>query len=68
MFSGLYDVRIGRGGPLCDFPTYAKWALLKIGIDAKNVRNIEVSVICCYNIFIIVVNLLRNVFLSFFFF
>ncbi|XP_046834813.1 probable methyltransferase-like protein 25 [Vespa crabro] len=39
---GLYDVRIGRGGPLCDFPTYAKWALLKIGIDAKKIPSTEI--------------------------
>lgn len=51
MFLGLYNVRIGRGGPLCDFPTYAKWALLKIGVDSKKVRNKEVLIICHYNTF-----------------
>lgn len=39
---GLYNVRIGRGGPLCDFPTYAKWALLKIGIDSKKIPSTEI--------------------------
>ncbi|KAF7378919.1 hypothetical protein HZH66_015153 [Vespula vulgaris] len=39
---GLYNVRIGRGGPLCDFPTYAKWALLKIGVDSKKIPSTEI--------------------------
>lgn len=38
---GLYNVRIGRGGPLHNFPAYAKWALLKIGIDAAKIPTTE---------------------------
>ncbi|XP_014605164.1 PREDICTED: methyltransferase-like protein 25 isoform X1 [Polistes canadensis] len=39
---GLDNVKIGRGGPLSDFPTYAKWALLKIGIDIKKIPPNEI--------------------------
>lgn len=38
---GLRDVRIGRGGPMYDFPTYAKWALMKIGIDKTKIPSME---------------------------
>nr|XP_050868376.1 probable methyltransferase-like protein 25 isoform X2 [Vespula vulgaris] len=42
IITSLYNVRIGRGGPLCDFPTYAKWALLKIGVDSKKIPSTEI--------------------------
>lgn len=34
---GLYDARIGRGGPVDNFASYARWALLKLGIENEKV-------------------------------
>lgn len=34
---GLYDVRIGRGAPIENFVTYARWALRRIGIDSNEI-------------------------------
>ncbi|XP_015185003.1 PREDICTED: methyltransferase-like protein 25 [Polistes dominula] len=39
---GIDNVKIGRGGPLNDFPTYANWALLKIGVDRKKIPSNEI--------------------------
>ncbi|EZA51381.1 hypothetical protein DMN91_006791 [Ooceraea biroi] len=32
---GHYNAKVGRGGPLNNFPDYAKWALSKIRVDNK---------------------------------
>ncbi|XP_043524434.1 methyltransferase-like protein 25 isoform X3 [Frieseomelitta varia] len=34
---GIYNAKVGRGGPLHDFPSYAQWAFSKIGIDLEKV-------------------------------
>lgn len=34
---GVCPARIGRGGPLNNFSSYAKWALTKIGIEAEKI-------------------------------
>ncbi|KAM0730451.1 putative methyltransferase-like protein 25 [Formica fusca] len=34
---GYYNTKVGSGGPLDNFPDYAKWALSKIGVDNKQI-------------------------------
>ncbi|XP_033213252.1 methyltransferase-like protein 25 isoform X4 [Belonocnema kinseyi] len=34
---GLNDAKVGRGAPLTDFPNYAQWALMKIGIPSEQI-------------------------------
>ncbi|XP_031842771.1 putative methyltransferase-like protein 25 [Nomia melanderi] len=38
---GIYNARVGRGGPLNDFPSYARWALLKIGVQSQEIPSSE---------------------------
>ncbi|XP_033213250.1 methyltransferase-like protein 25 isoform X2 [Belonocnema kinseyi] len=38
---GLNDAKVGRGAPLTDFPNYAQWALMKIGIPSEQIPSIE---------------------------
>lgn len=34
---GIYDARVGRGGPLNDFTSYARWAFSRIGVKPEKV-------------------------------
>lgn len=38
---GIYNAKVGRGGPLHDFPSYAEWAFSKIGIDLEKIPSRE---------------------------
>ncbi|KZC10559.1 Uncharacterized protein C12orf26 like protein [Dufourea novaeangliae] len=38
---GIYNARVGRGGPLHDFPSYARWALLRIGVELEKIPSEE---------------------------
>ncbi|XP_012339766.1 methyltransferase-like protein 25 [Apis florea] len=38
---GIYNAKVGRGGPLHDFPTYALWAFSKIEIDLEKIPSRE---------------------------
>ncbi|XP_076759368.1 putative methyltransferase-like protein 25 [Xylocopa sonorina] len=39
---GIYNARVGRGGPLHDFPSYAQWAFSRIGIGLEKIPSREV--------------------------
>lgn len=34
---GIYNARVGRGGPSHDFPSYAQWAFSRLGVDLEKV-------------------------------
>ncbi|CAK9807444.1 Probable methyltransferase-like protein 25 [Anthophora quadrimaculata] len=38
---GIYNARVGRGGPLHDFPSYAEWAFSRIGIESNKIPSQE---------------------------
>ncbi|KOC59174.1 Uncharacterized protein C12orf26 [Habropoda laboriosa] len=38
---GIYNARVGRGGPLHDFPSYAEWAFSRIGIELEKIPSRE---------------------------
>nr|XP_033324849.1 methyltransferase-like protein 25 [Megalopta genalis] len=38
---GVHNARVGRGGPLHDFPTYALWAFSRIGVDPEKIPPVE---------------------------
>ncbi|XP_076651028.1 putative methyltransferase-like protein 25 [Halictus rubicundus] len=38
---GVYNARVGRGGPLHDFPSYALWAFSKIGVVPEKIPSVE---------------------------
>lgn len=39
---GYYNAKVGRNGPVDNFPNYAKWALSKIGVDNKQIPSTAV--------------------------
>ncbi|XP_043277424.1 methyltransferase-like protein 25 [Venturia canescens] len=38
---GIPNAKIGRGAPTKDFPTYAQWALEKVGVESEKIPSIE---------------------------
>ncbi|XP_050595116.1 probable methyltransferase-like protein 25 [Bombus affinis] len=38
---GIYNARVGRGGPSHDFPSYAQWAFSRIGVDLEKIPSRE---------------------------
>ncbi|XP_034179206.1 putative methyltransferase-like protein 25 [Osmia lignaria lignaria] len=38
---GIYDARVGRGGPLNDFTSYARWAFSRIGVKPEKILSEE---------------------------
>ncbi|XP_017889578.1 methyltransferase-like protein 25 [Ceratina calcarata] len=38
---GIYNARVGRGGPLHDFASYAQWAFSRIGMEIEKIPSRE---------------------------
>ena len=38
---GIHDAKVGRGGPSHDFPTYARWAFSRIGVQSGKIPPAE---------------------------
>ncbi|XP_053977720.1 probable methyltransferase-like protein 25 [Hylaeus anthracinus] len=38
---GIYNARVGRKGPLHDFPSYAQWAFSRIGVESGKIPSLE---------------------------